>query len=756
MMNNRNNKGFTLAEMLITVAIIMILMGVSFVAVQNYQRSSTRLEFDTIAKEIFVAAQNHLTSAESQGYLDLNATALGYPASTVQGDQGNDIYYLVSDDSASTEMLNLILPAYAVDYSGSYIIRYQPSSATVLDVFYSRPGRRTFLTVAGMTLQKDDYTSLMEQCRGDDKTSVRQNFNGAVVGWYGNEEPIPSGSRLRVPTFEIINAEKLYVNVNDPNVNEYGTLKPSLKLVITGVSSGAEAVFPLVKDGVPCADDSRIEHPEGKPFSVVLDDITNAATHFSTIPSNNGYTFFPGEDVKVKVVAYSNQVLTNIAISAEQTTNSLFADPVDYVSGEPVRGSAVEQGIAAVTNIRHLENLDKHISGYDPDPSISIDKAYQLTDFTWTDFKNATKGNSTTICYDTGETKNGTYYPVSPDYKLSYDGQRHSISDVVVDFAGPAGLFGTLSEAGSSVSNLELLDFSITSTGDNAGALVGTATGTADAVVTITNVLARHRENATTIKSDNGSAGGLIGSATNCTVEKCAAALIVEGSGSAGGLIGAADGTTVTASFSGGHTKNGSYAEWINNGTPDDTTDDHPYDVTGATAGGLIGTMIGGKVNNSYSTCSVSGSTIVGGFVGTGSGKIDNSYCTGLVSGTTCGAFAGTLSTDPENCQYFEIINEIPPEGNGYFTYLGPVAGETERGGITALDQSVVTYNAFVGDPENWATANSYDDKLAAYYQGKYNLQTVAQRGAADEIKATDFVIAHYGDWPAPEEFVYN
>ena len=71
MTRNRKNSGFTLAEVLIVVAITVILMGVAFVGVQSYQRSSTRLEFDGIAKEIFIAAQNHLTAAESQGYLKI-------------------------------------------------------------------------------------------------------------------------------------------------------------------------------------------------------------------------------------------------------------------------------------------------------------------------------------------------------------------------------------------------------------------------------------------------------------------------------------------------------------------------------------------------------------------------------------------------------------------------------------------------------------------------------------------------------------
>ena len=51
-MRNRKNSGFTLAETLAVVAIVLILMGVLFVNVAARRRAQTRLEFDTIAKEI--------------------------------------------------------------------------------------------------------------------------------------------------------------------------------------------------------------------------------------------------------------------------------------------------------------------------------------------------------------------------------------------------------------------------------------------------------------------------------------------------------------------------------------------------------------------------------------------------------------------------------------------------------------------------------------------------------------------------------
>ena len=69
-MKCRKSRGFTLAETLIAVAIVLVLMGVAFIAVQNYQRSLRQLEYDGIAKEIFIAAQNHLTLADGQGLVD--------------------------------------------------------------------------------------------------------------------------------------------------------------------------------------------------------------------------------------------------------------------------------------------------------------------------------------------------------------------------------------------------------------------------------------------------------------------------------------------------------------------------------------------------------------------------------------------------------------------------------------------------------------------------------------------------------------
>ena len=130
-----------MAEMLIVVAIIGVLSGVAFISVFAYQRSMGQLERDGIAKEIFVAAQNHLTAAYGEGYL--STSSYGTPG-TAHGDSDKKVYYIVVDQGSISEagsaMFDLMLPFGAIDETvragGSYIIRYQPETATVLDVFY--------------------------------------------------------------------------------------------------------------------------------------------------------------------------------------------------------------------------------------------------------------------------------------------------------------------------------------------------------------------------------------------------------------------------------------------------------------------------------------------------------------------------------------------------------------------------------------------------------------------------------------------
>ena len=784
MKKNNHNKGFTLAEVLIVVALIGVLSGVAFISVVSYLRSMIQLERDGIAKEIFVAAQNHLTMVEHEGYL--NQSSYGHPegegANTTENQ--DSIYYFVVNngiDSSGSEVLKLMLPFGSVDETvrlgGSYIIRYQKNPGLILDVFYcTESGRFPHAFGTG------EYGTV-KGLAGEEQKAARRtcsSLGNSVIGWYGGAEERTLGTveKLKAPLIDVINEDELYVKITNTNTSG---ISGKIKLIIQGEKSRAQGAVSLdMMDGKWIKPDPE----DSNAVIVILDDITTEYNKFSNLGArlvkNKQGEFIPGENITIQAVAYNNDVITNIAYSAIKTTNSLYKDVVK-VKGE---NNTAYKNTAYITSLRHLENLDASVSNLNE--SLKITAASQKTDLSWKSFlENIEELNSTSnpaVVYtcsedspptvvSTSSTQVNTFKPVNLTSGMTYDGESHTISDIVIDITtnqkeiSHAGLIEKLENG--SISNLMLKDFSVSTIKGDAGALAGMLTET-----TIENVVARNtpktdsegEEGSTSgdpvpsgvSTSDDGNgnagenAGGLVGSMAGGTMTYCASAICVEGKTTAGGLIGATAGGSVSLSYSGGHTKDGSYNKWID--------DKNPYDVTGTTAGGLIGNAAGTNIDACYSTCSVSGTT-AGGFVGSSSGDITNSYATGLVKGTTKGAFAGRIEDGVSltDNTYYEIINEIKKDSEGEGTgtegssaegYLPPIGSGS--GTIEAFDTNAKTYNDFVG--KSATTAKPYDSKLTEYYGETYFLKGIAV-STGEEDK---FVTTHYGDWPAPEIFVIN
>lgn len=710
-------KGFTMVEVLLVVAIMTVLSGMGFVAVQNYTRSMAKLEYDGYAREIFIAAQNHLSMAKNLDYLGVGKEGYGVPEKDGESNETGVYYFVVNvagfvSARQSDTLLSQMLPVASVDETlrlgGKYIIRYRPSDAVVLDVFYWSDSGRFAHYYA------NDYADFV--AKRENKVALRTYETDqsvpSVIGWYGGNMGTLDETfmiALEAPELFVRNAERLTVTVTDPNTDE----THSLRLIVKGATS--EAVW---------TQDLEIN----KTNVVVLDDITTSGGQFrNKITSQNDNSFIPGEDLVIQVLAEPSGVLGAPMYSATATTNSLFGDRTNTGAGK-----------AEIVNIRHLENLGKAVSGVNTDTGkIAFDSAFQTMDLDWNDFRNKIGTENVRVFFDGGSTKAGCFMPVTPDYVLGYDGQNHKIRNVSVDSAGSTGLFSelrgtSLKEAG--VSNLELLDFDIKG-GTNAGALAGTIRYTAVENVLAYNTKSFDKLNTATV-TGSGSVGGLIGEIGNSGVTSSGAALVVSGGSSTGGLIGTAAETMVGGCYSGGHTKNGSYK--IPKASEEDE-DTYLYNVrnSGGYCGGLIGTLTDGAITNSYSTCSASGGT-VGGLVGKASSAastITDCYSVGIVRGATAGLLIGSSTASCTDCAYLDVAGYEATNIEEY-AENAPRAIGSGYAIVKAMDADKESYSKWA--PRS-ASAVPYDPTLKGNYPYR-----------------TDGTTVHHGDWPDVERLVVN
>ena len=746
-------KGFTVAEALIVVAIIAVLGAVAVIAVYAYMRSMTKLKYDGYAKEIFVAAQNHLSMAESQGYLGRDdfgtpESKMGIDAQYardgvycfVKSPEGDQVYDDVNDEGS---VLNLMLPFAAVDETvrsgGCYVISYHKESATVLDVFYWQENDNF-----SHNYIDSDYSEFMRDTSKDALKNYGNNRE-SVIGYYGraSADKLEYGKRLATPSVVVENADKLVVYVTDLNRysdSDKDNPNAQLKLIITGETSKKQAEIKLT-DGK--TDGTHLV------YEAVLDDITSMPKHFYnqfvSVTGTVATGFIAGENITVQAVSYNNSELTNVAYSTKYTTNSLFA----YNDGS--------DDAAHISYFRHFENLDTDISNVNlSDTRLNYVvkdgeiKARQIDDIEWDSTVYQTVYGTTVLLADK------SLKPVLPsDCALDYNGGSHTLSKVIVNVNGNGGLFDTIDE-NDTVYDLKLIDFSVDA--GNAGTLAGELKGGS-----VSNIIAYNTTDVTEdTVSGKGSVGGLIGKAEKGTnadgsVTKCAAALVVKSTnGSAGGLIGTVNGVSITDCYSGGHTDNGAYI----------TKTLKTYNVTAnAAAGGLVGELTDATVVNSYSTCSVKGNT-AGGFIGVATnGNISKCYATGLIDASAKGAFYGTNSnSNQSSCWYYEIINESEDIQNGKhkgYKYLAAVGSGSDTN-IKAFDDfdkasdNPNVYAEFAGSVRS--VAYPYDNELSRLYNGEYPLVTADQLAGnySEEDQQKYFVCKHYGDWPAPEVTVIN
>ncbi len=232
-------------------------------------------------------------------------------------------------------------------------------------------------------------------------------------------------------------------------------------------------------------------------------------------------------------------------------------------------------------------------------------------------------------------------------YTGTFDGLGHAVSGLTIarPTQNDVGLVGYLG-VGGELRNIGLAGGSVTGM-TGVGALLGNNSGSVS-----------YASAATTVSGRN-NVGGLVGASLGPIANVWATgnvSNVAGGTGFVGGLVG--------NSATGGSITNG----WASGNVT----------ALGPNAGGLVGFNSTSVISNTYATGAVSGTTIVGGLVGSVFGNINNSYATGAVSGSTSrvGGLAGHI--------YAGMT-----VSNSYAT--GSVSGPSLVGGFAGSSDGTVT-----------------------------------------------------------------
>ena len=539
--NRRKGKaGFTMSELLIVVAIVIVLLAVAVLSLVAIQKNLRQKELDSKAEILYVAAQNRMSELRAGGYESLyqydenkdNGVAkvglipLDAPEEDAEDAITKDtLCYVVSANRVEVgKAAASVLPESSVDaelWNNHWVIEYDPESGSVYGAFYSDEE----ITSGDVSTTLPTYLNRMR---------VRQTrlHNGAKIGYYGGARVISGTTDTLKPDISIDNREKLTATFycNNPYADE---LTFNIK-----VSDGQNEYVKVVKY-------SELRQLNSKTwyYTWVMDSLESEKTRFY---NQTDHKLACGTDITVTLSVESQNANVD-GKSYTRKTNSLFR----YAEGTPA-------GTALIAYGRHLQNLD--VASYVSD---TITGAVQVSDLSFAD--------DTADNEDWYSFYGDTFTPITNKNLKSYDGYSEvdnvklysSISNLHIKKAaqnGDAGLFSTFN---GEIKNVTLTGMRIDNVGQNVGALIGSVSDT----VKITNTrvyLSSKKGDLADIETvdspekvqpwlEGKIVGGLIGMVTktgSVSVTDSSASTVIRADGAAGGLIGAMyNAATITDSY---------------------------------------------------------------------------------------------------------------------------------------------------------------------------------------------------------------
>lgn len=516
---NRKNKGFTLTEILVTVAILVILMSLATVSFVALRRNLRQKELDAKAEIIYAAAQNRMAELRAAGYgdsfaldADRGVAKLSIPPCDIQEDaeQETPAFYYVKalDKMTQNSAARLLLTETAVDrdlWGSQWIIEYNADTGLVYAVFYSEEK-------TGSSYLTDSFYG-SEDYRDNMRIRSNRLSDGARIGYYGGDLTRINGTYLLHPTIEIVNNEKLTAKFScvSPDLGNGFTPRLTFQVTIADQKDPTKKVTRTLSttaagNGLYTAD-------------MILDSLEDTGKKFSQqFPD-----LVPGNNIAVTLSVTADDSRVDKA-NYTVYTNSLFA----YEKG----GS---ETVARIAYRRHLQNLDTATSNVDP----KVTSAILLNDLSYKD-------------------PAGGYYsfkPITNEYLHSFSGRDNStesgvfsIKDMYIRTTDYGGLFAKYN---GEVKDLVMSNTRVASGTGYAGALIGWVDGDTELKnvrVYLSDLSVTKYKTAEEVPGYiNGTyAGGLVGlvdTGTELQVISSASATTVAAANAAGGLAGLVRGT---------------------------------------------------------------------------------------------------------------------------------------------------------------------------------------------------------------------
>lgn len=716
MKEKRRSRGFTLTEMLASIAMLAILAGLLIPVSASMYRRFRLTEMDDFARQICVAAQNELTAMKATGRLEafakqtdqrLTQQPQDYPKT--DNDGWKDLYTVYSADQAAEEFLLRAGDSLsqATEHGGYFLLELNPLTGDVYSAFYSEQPF-TYEQISA-------WADRSRETRLGEKDLI--GYYSAASADYG-AVGVPEKF---CPTIELIDGEELYVKIDCGGLMALRRTQRNLTVTLTVKgASGGEVPF-TYRGGT----DFFVERDSITLYKVL--DSLDEDNAFAAVFKNSGIK--AGDDITVQAaITYDdpNQGLNITGETGLAQGNTLFGAVVTSDDGS---------GQIQVSRVRHLNNLqDSILTGDAADAAKASRKVVQTApiSFLFQDWKD---GDWCPASKWPGNPM-GEFRPIqnqalfgaeesgAPAMRACYDGQNNVLKGFVfgVNDYGRSALFGTASH--TDFQNIRLADC-------QANGMYAAMLGGYLSQCSIENCGAY-----LTTQDENGSYYN--------DMDDRRARYMVQSNyliGQAGGLAAYADRTTITASFG-------------------------AVDVTCSSENGYAGGLAGYLNNCQLEACYASGnisapnrSNGAGGLVGTISNdyqdamksSVKRCYATGSVTaGQNAGGLLGRAAGTVSGCvSYGKVMTGAETEDTSTSGgFIGNSNGALRISDCCYLSQA--KYNATYHAP-NGVTASGYSALKETAHVGESHPYSVGLRGLGIPFPLCQYQgnrIDHYGDWP--------